>query len=89
MIRIGAGYEDGNRLLTVSQRFEENPQQFCSTKAHHGGVVFRVGSEEDKGPGLLVRSLCVWSGYVAITPASRHPPAAQLGDMWDGNTPNR
>lgn len=88
MVRAGAGGENRGRVLTISQRFEDNPQEFCSAKAYHDCVRFWVGSGEDKEPSLPVRSLCVRWRPVAITPASRHA-SGSLADMWDAKIQNR
>ena len=85
-VRIGVKSENRGWILTVSQRFEDNPQEFCGAKAYHAGVRFRVGSGEDKEPILPVRSLCAQWRPVAITPASRHT-SGSIGDTRDGKIP--
>jgi len=59
MVRTGVGNENRDRVLTISQCFEENPKKFGSTKAHHGGNEFWVEDEGGDGWILLVQSLYV------------------------------
>ena len=49
MVRIGAGNKDRCLVLTISEGFKENPQEFGSTKAHHSGD--KIWAEGEGGEG--------------------------------------